>query len=337
MKFTATITGGTLPIAGTVEFFDGPADTGTSLGTFPVGNDGPGKASVTLTTLNAGTHSVITAVYSGDTLRGGSTGTKANYIISKRPTTTSLASDNNPSTFGETVTFTATIAVTPTGPAFPPSAFEGSTVTFKDGATTLGVGTVDAAGQAFYTTSTLGVSAGRSITAVYSSATANAPSTDNFANSTSTPVVQVVEAVGTTTTLASSNNPSVFSQPVTFTATIDADSGEDPTTGTVKFYDGSVATGTFLGNGNNSDANNTWTLDNYSTLSVGSHTITAAYQAAGNFGGSDDELEQVVNPASTTAAVTSSETDDTTTYGQSVTFTATVTADPRVRAPRPAP
>ncbi|HEX3085245.1 MAG TPA: Ig-like domain repeat protein, partial [Pyrinomonadaceae bacterium] len=73
-------------------------------------------------------------------------------------TTTTLASDNNPSTYGQTVTFTATVsssAGTPTG-----------TVTFKDGATILGTGTLNGSGQATLTTSSLSTGT-HAITAVY--------------------------------------------------------------------------------------------------------------------------------------------------------------------------
>ncbi len=60
--------------------------------------------------------------------------------------------------YGDAVTFTATVTVSG-GPAT-------GTVTFKDGATVLGTGTLDGAGQATFATSTLAV-ASHSITATY--------------------------------------------------------------------------------------------------------------------------------------------------------------------------
>lgn len=73
---------------------------------------------------------------------------------------TALASSLAPSTYGSPVTFTAT--VTGTGPT--PT----GTVTFKEGSTTLGAGTLDSSGVATFVISTLPVAGSpHSITAVY--------------------------------------------------------------------------------------------------------------------------------------------------------------------------
>jgi hypothetical protein len=95
---------------------------------------------------------------------------------SSASTTTSVASSLNPSTFGQSVTFTATITTsgTPTG-----------TVTFKDGATTLGTGTVSG-GAATYTTSAL-TAGPHTITAVYGG-------DSGHGTSTSSVLAQVVNA-----------------------------------------------------------------------------------------------------------------------------------------------
>ena len=88
--------------------------------------------------------------------------------LTKATTTTSLTSSANPSTSGQSVTFTATVKPeftgTPTG-----------TVTFKDGSTTLGAVTLSA-GVAKYSTATLTAGA-HSISAVYGGSTAFATST----------------------------------------------------------------------------------------------------------------------------------------------------------------
>ena len=81
-------------------------------------------------------------------------------------TTTTLGSSANPSYYGQPVTFTATVAAT-SSPAGNPT----GTVTFKDGSTTLGTGSLSTTGgvtTASYTTAALGVGSGHSITAVYS-------------------------------------------------------------------------------------------------------------------------------------------------------------------------
>jgi hypothetical protein len=88
-------------------------------------------------------------------------------------TTTSVASSQNPSTYGASVTFTATVS---------PSDATG-TVTFKDGATTLGTGTLSG-GTATYSTSALSVS-GHSITAEYGG-------DSDYAASTSSALTQTV-------------------------------------------------------------------------------------------------------------------------------------------------
>ncbi len=106
-------------------------------------------------------------------------------VLSLKPvpvtTTTGLTSNNNPSIYGSSVTFTAT--VTPSGDGAP-----SGTVTFKNGGVTMGTGTLNNAnpGVATYATTTLNViNSPHSITAVYEG--------DNHrSTSTSSAVSQVV-------------------------------------------------------------------------------------------------------------------------------------------------
>ncbi len=117
----------------------------------------------------------------------------------------------------------------------------------------------------------------------------------------------------TTTTLTSSGNPSVYGQPVTFRATV---SGSGTPTGQVVFEDGN----TILGKVALSGGVATFTP---STLSVGSHSITAIYGGDTNDSGStSNTLTQVVNQDSTTTTLATSISPSV--YGQSVTFTANV-------------
>jgi hypothetical protein len=93
-------------------------------------------------------------------------------------TTTSVQSSANPSTYGSTVTFTATISPAPTN---------GETVTFMDGSTILGTGTLSS-GQTTFTTTASQLKVGtHSITAVYAGDGA-------FATSTSAVLSQTVNA-----------------------------------------------------------------------------------------------------------------------------------------------
>ncbi len=86
----------------------------------------------------------------------------------------------------------------------------------------------------------------------------------------------------TTTTVVSSLNPSTYGQSVTFTATIVNTSGSGGVpTGSVAFYDGSTELG--LGttpSGSGASATSTFTL---TTLTAGTHSITADYVSTGDF------------------------------------------------------
>ncbi len=94
---------------------------------------------------------------------------------------------------------------------------------------------------------------------------------------------------GTTTAISSSTNPSVYGQPVTFTATVAAASpGGGTPTGMVTFYDGKKK----LGTATLSDGVASFET---SSLSVGTHSITAVYGGDTDFEESTSAiLKQVV-------------------------------------------
>jgi hypothetical protein len=259
--FTATVTnvGGGTP-TGSVTFKDGA----TVLFTTALSG---ATAAVITTGLTLGNHT-ITATYNGDATFSPSTSAPLIQTVGAPTTTTTLTSSQNPSAFGQAVTFAATLAISgPTG-----------TVTFKDGATVLA--TVPLSGTtATFTTSLLTVGA-HSITATYNGDA-------NFTASTSGVLVQTVAQATTATALVSSLNPSEFGKPVTFTATVT--SGGGTPTGTVTFNDGGVAIGTTtLAAGIASFTT--------SSLTVGSHPITASYGGAANFSASTSPtLNQAVN------------------------------------------
>ena len=192
-------------------------------------------------------------------------------------TTTTLASDNNPSTYGQTVTFSATVsssAGTPTG-----------NVTFKDGATILGTGTLDSSGQATFMTSSLPAGT-HSITAVFDGSS-------NYLSSSSGVLTQIVNQASTSTALASNANPSTYGQTVTFNATVTSAGGTP--TGTVTFRDGATVLATVA-----VDASGQATYMT-SSLFLGAHPITATYNGDDNFAGSTSAalIQTVVVPAST--------------------------------------
>jgi choice-of-anchor B domain-containing protein len=102
------------------------------------------------------------------------------------PTTTTLSSSPNPSTFGQSVTFTATVT---SGAGVPAGA-----VTFTEGATVWASGvTVDGAGHAAFSTASLAVGS-HIITAAFTGTGAWANSSGTNSGSP-----QVVDTVGTTT------------------------------------------------------------------------------------------------------------------------------------------
>ena len=177
MTFTATVTAvspGSGTPTGNVKFMDGTKLMGT------VALDATGHATFATTTLSVASHG-ITAVYADDVNYAPSTSAAITETVKKASTTTSLSSSANPSTSGQSVTFTATVS-----PVAPSVGIPTGSVKFMSGSTLLATVALNAAGTATYTTSTLSVGS-HSITAVYVAST-------NFAASTSAAVVQIVNA-----------------------------------------------------------------------------------------------------------------------------------------------
>jgi hypothetical protein len=109
---------------------------------------------------------------------------------SPTPTTTTNQSSANPSTYGTGVTFTATVSPAPTN---------GESVTFKDGSTTLGPGTLSGGQATFNTTATQLAAGSHSITAVYAGDGA-------YGASTSSVLTQMVNQLALTVTGLTVNN-----------------------------------------------------------------------------------------------------------------------------------
>ena len=301
VTFTATVSvvspGAGTP-SGTVDFFD--TTTGKDLGTVSL----TGKtATVSTAGLSVGNH-FITGTYNGDTNFTGSSGSWT-QTVSQASTTTTVTSSTNPSVFGQSVTFTATVSVVSPGAGTP-----SGTVDFFDTTTGKDLGTVSLTGKTA-TVSTAGLSVGNHfITGTYNGDT-------NFTGSSGS-WTQTVSQASTTTTVTSSTNPSVFGQSVTFTATVSVVSpGAGTPSGTVDFVD--TTTGQDLGKvsliGNTA-------IVSTAGLSVGNHFITGTYNGDTNFTGSSGSWTQTVSQASTTTTVTSSTNPSV--FGQSVTLTATV-------------
>jgi uncharacterized repeat protein (TIGR03803 family) len=210
----------------------------------------------------------------GTTPEGGSNGYGVVFKVNVPAawTTTTLTTSLNPSTYGQAVTFSA--AVTSSLGAPP----DGETVTFMKGATVLGTGTLSG-GWASFAASTLPVGT-NAVRAVYGG-------DSKFGYSTSNTVKQVVNKATTMTTLASSLNPSNFGQSVTFTTSV-TPQFSGTVKGTVTFYDGTTALKTVYLSGEVAKYTT-------STLTAGSHSITATYNGNASFIGSSASLTQTVN------------------------------------------
>src|SRR5262249_23111712 len=153
--------------------------------------------------LAAGSHS-IKASYGGDANDNGSTSAILTQTVNpaaKTNTTTGLTSNANPSSLGQTVTFTATVS---------PSAATG-TVTFLDGATAIGSGTMSG-GVAAFATASLALGS-HSITATYGG-------DNNYNSSTSNAVSQtVVDTKPPSVSITTPANNAIVSGTINITGT----------------------------------------------------------------------------------------------------------------------
>ncbi|MEP6940567.1 MAG: Ig-like domain-containing protein [Rudaea sp.] len=226
----------------------------------------------------------------------GSASASSNGVLVQATSATSLFSATNPSTFGQSVTFTATVTgESPIG-----------IITFNDGATAICTAVSLSSARAMCTTLSLSFGA-HSITAVYSGDTNNSASTSPV-------VIQIVNAAAPGTVLSTIVSPSPLGQDVTFTATV---TGVSPT-GTVTFNDGvtTICSGVILSSGSA-----TCSIDD---LTLGSHSITAVYSGdANNVSSTSPIVTQVITMAATNTLLDSNLNPST--FGQNVTLTATVT------------
>ena len=202
-------------------------------------------------------------------------------------TTTTLSSNINPSTFGQSVTFTATVIRT--GEGANPNC---GTIAFRDGGVTLA--TVNLTANAATTVAST-LSAGiHIITADYTPATTGC----NFNGSTSNLVPQVINKANTGLSLVSDDSSSTYGQPVTFVATVSiAPPGTAIVTGTVTFIEGGACASptTTLAGATTLNNNGQATFSTPALSVAGSpHTITACYSGSGHFNPSSANVTQTV-------------------------------------------
>ncbi|WP_030835473.1 beta strand repeat-containing protein [Streptomyces hygroscopicus] len=206
--------------------------------------------------------------------------------------TTTVTSTPNPSVFGQSVTYTATVTGITAG-----SAPFGDVTFVLAGGPTLGPVTLTAtgpdSGTASVTDSSLAVGS-HLVTATFVN------STQPLDNSSGT-TIQQVNLAATTTTVSSVPPAPVCGQTVTLTAHVAAvPPGSGTPTGTVTFIisaDGPTVTGTLDGSGNASVT--------VPGLAVGAHQVAAFYNGDTDFAASNSPLVPLtVNPASSTTTLT---------------------------------
>ena len=194
--------------------------------------------------------------------------------VTLRPTTTTLTSSRNPATFGQFVTFTATVSRvsgtgTPTG-----------TVRFTIDGVPSNV-TLSGSGIATFSSSTLAAGS--------HSVVANYLADAVFAASASSTLTETVNKANSTTTITSSLNPSRVGNTVTFTARVTPVGNQ----GTVLFtIDGTLVPGALA-----LDATGRATLSRTFVAPAGTHTVRVAYSGAANYNASNSTtFTQTVNP-----------------------------------------
>jgi len=271
VSFTIGMTGNCNTPTGTVTILDGTTPIGTAV------LDASGNATFSTASLFVGTHP-ISVSYPGDFNFDPSTSNTVNQVVTGIPTTTSLTVSPNPAQAFQSITMSATVSSN--------LGIPNGTVDFYAGSQLIGSATVGTNGLATTAISTLGAGT-YEITATYQA-------TIDYGASTSNQVNEVVNGSDTQVNLTSSPNPSGYTQPVAFTATVSAAGSIAVPTGTVSFQEGAKSYGTSLVSPTGSA---TLTLSN---LSVGTHQITATYGGSSNYNTSgSNTVNQIVKPIGT--------------------------------------
>ena len=229
--------------------------------TFTAGDNGTHVFSSTLTPpLNFNTLGTWTVTVTDTTFKPGTTytGTSNPVTVITTPAVT-LTSSVNPVIVNANTTLTATVSSpygTPTG-----------TVTFMDGSTVLGTGTLNSSGVATLTVS-FSTAGTHPLTVSY-------PGAGFFQAANSAVLNETVQTLGTTLGLTSSVNPVNVNANTVLTATATSTSGTP--TGTITFLDGTTVLGTAPLN-----ASGVATLT-VSFSTPGTHPLTASYPATGAY------------------------------------------------------
>lgn len=278
-------------------------------------NTGYSEAQYSTYSLALGTHTV-TAKYAGWNDPQGSwapSSGSTTQTVRSRSTSISLDQSSTSSVTGQGVTLTAAVSVfdggTPTG-----------TVTFWDGNGQIGTAAVSGPNTAQLTIYSWSAGYSCGCYAVYNGDT-------SYDTSQSSTITHTVTQASTTTSMAASPNPANLGQAVTAIVTVAPVSpGSGYPTGSITIYDstGNPVEGTTLTAADKDQVSVDISLD----IGVGHNAFTVSYAGDSNYYGSSSPAayDEVVNPAVTSTALSSSANPST--PGQSVTFTATITENP---------
>ncbi len=247
--------------AGTVSFSEGP----TALGTANV--DSSGNATLRMQFATAGAHTVV-ATFSGSVNDAPST--SAPYIVTVVPiaTQTNLSAQEGMLTAGAILHLSAAVTLPP-GTA--PLGTITGLVSFQDGGALIGTDQVDGNGHAVLAVPGLSVGT-HIITATYTGSA-------NYASSTSPLLTERVSQTATVTTLSSASTSVLAGVPVHLPVIVS--SGTGTPTGQVSLHEAAGVLGQVI-----LDGHGAGTFSVFS-LSLGTHTLTAAYAGDANYSGSN--------------------------------------------------
>ena len=324
VTFTATVTAGASAVtSGSVTFKLGGANcadaAATAIGS-SVALDGAGKATSASQSFNATqTGAVVRACYGGTSGFNASEGS-VTQTVNKAETETLLSDSPAASSVGETVTFTATVTAKTPGVGTPTGTVTLYELTGEQTCDALGGAVALGAGPAGTGIAVSSLTAGNhTITACYEGDA-------NFKASSGTDT-HSVSLVETTTEITSNINPSVTGQIVTFTATVKVKATGNPigAQGNVVFKIGGTdcSSATTLATQALNGSGQAQTTRAFLPSAGSPKTVRACYEGNSSNASSDGSVSQAVNPANTTTGLVASPNPST--YGGTVTFTATVT------------
>lgn len=269
-------------------------------------SSGGAKATLQISTLAAGTHTIVASYAGDDDYNASESAPKDHQVIPGAAvvgTSVVVSSSANPSTYGQNISFTAQVTA---DDASSPS----GAVQFSVDGTDVGdpVEVVD--GQAQSPTLASPAPGDHTVIAAFVGNPGYSNSGDFLA--------QTVQDAKVSVDLSSSHPSSSYGQAVTFTADVAAlDPNLETPTGHVQFRVDGVALGGAVALSGGSA-----TSPSISTLAPGTHTVTAVYGGNTLFEGETATLTQSVGKISTTTTLNASPSS--VNFGQSVLLTATV-------------